>query len=155
MRKYGILILLACIITENVLAAGGLEDINDLSLPDVQIELPPELVGIFKFEDEDPSSIYRDFYGCIEIYEDNRYWWHGGNSGQEWGYIIEDKGDYCLFPFGNRANSRNEGYYIDKKTKIVFIENGISFTSTKWNEKFVALKDPDGFKNLITVTPEQ
>ena len=75
MRKYSILIFLACIITGNVLAGGvGLDGINDLRLPDIQIELPHELVGIFKFTYKSQAGY--DFYGCIEVYEDNRYWWH-------------------------------------------------------------------------------
>ena len=117
MRKYSILILLACIVTGNVLAGGTLGDINNLRIPDVQVELPPELVGIFKFEDEDPSSIYRDFYGCIEVYEDNRYWWHGGNSAQEWGYVIKDKGDYYLLPIGSKSIAIEGGELYHEKDK--------------------------------------
>ena len=115
MRKYSIFILLACIVTGNVLAGAGLGDIKNFPLPDVQIELPPELVGIFKFTYKTKDGY--DFYGCIEVYEDNKYWWHGGNSAQEWGYVIKDKGDYYLLPIGSKSIAIEGGELYHEKDK--------------------------------------
>ena len=129
MKKYGLLVFLACILAGN-LPANGIGDISYIPAPDVQVELPRELIGIFEFVYEDPYGINHGFYGVIGIYEDNKYWWHGGSSGQEWGYVIEENGDYYLLPLGSGSYASTSGYYIIEKTKIVLTENGFSFTST-------------------------
>jgi hypothetical protein len=127
MKKHSLFVFLACIIMGNMFA-NGLGDISNIPVPDVQIELPGELTGAFEFVYEDPYGIRHDFYGIIEIYKNNTYWWRG-DSGQEWGRIIEEGGDYYFLPLGSRALNITEGYYIREKTKIVFTENGFSFTA--------------------------
>jgi hypothetical protein len=139
MKEYSLFVFLACILTGNLLA-NGIMDVSHIPAPDVQIELPRELTGAFEFIYEDPYGINHDFYGWIEIYENNKYWWRG-DSGQEWGNIIEENGDYYLLPLGSRAYNIKDGYYIREKTKITFTENGFSFTGTGMgNREFVTVR---------------
>lgn len=144
MKKYSLLVFLVCILTGNLLA-NGIADVSHIPAPDVPIKLPRELIGIFEFVYESPYGNH-GFYGVIEIYEDNKYWWRGGGSGQEWGYVIEENGDYYLLPLGSRAYDIKEGYYITEKAKIIFTENGFSFTCTGMGKKeFVTIrKQEDG-----------
>lgn len=141
MKKYSLIVFVY--IFTGSLFANGLGDISMLSVPDVQIELPSELVGIFEFVHEDPHG-HNDFFGVIEIYEDNRYWWRGVESGSEWGHVIEENGDYYFLPIGSRSLSINEGYYIREKTKIIRTENGFTFISTGMGEReFITVRNQE------------
>jgi hypothetical protein len=96
MKKYSFLVFIAYILTGN-LSANGIADVSFYPVPDTQIELPSELVGVFKIVYEYSNDIDRNFYGWIEIYEDNKYWWRRDAS--DWGYVIEENGDYYLLLF--------------------------------------------------------
>ncbi|GHT70766.1 hypothetical protein FACS1894110_22800 [Spirochaetia bacterium] len=141
MKKCSLFVFLTCILAGN-LSANGIADVSFYPSPDPQIELPRELVGVFKFVYEYPNAFDYLVFGFIEIYEDNKYWWRGVDSGQEWGYVIEEKGDYYFFPLGSGSYPSKEGYYIDEKTKITLIENGFSFIGSKraHNLEFVTVR---------------
>jgi hypothetical protein len=131
MKKFCFIVLLACTIAGRLLA-NGIPDVSHLPGPDVQIQLPRELIGVFEFVFEDPYMRY--FFGEIEIYENNKYFWRGGESARDWGHVIEDGDDYYLLPLGSRSYSIMSGYYIQEKTKIVFAGDGFSFTPVRGME---------------------
>ncbi|GHT80854.1 hypothetical protein FACS1894130_12470 [Spirochaetia bacterium] len=142
MKKYSILAFLVCILVGN-LSANGIKDVSFYPSPDPQIELPRELVGIFKFVYEDPNGFDHLFWGWIEIYENNKFWWRGVTVGSEWGYVIEEKGDYYFLSLGHGSyNSHKEGYFIREKTKITLMENGFSFIGSEMahNQEFVTVR---------------
>jgi hypothetical protein len=102
------------------LFANGISDESRIPNPSVQIILPPELIGEYEFVYESPDGNH-DFYGRIIIYENNKYWWRSNQTGQEWGHIIEENGDYYFYPLGGRAHfpggillGRKQRYYLPK-----------------------------------------
>jgi hypothetical protein len=129
------------------LSANGKADVSFIPIPDPKIDIPHELLGVFEFVYKDPYGINDYFYGDIEIYEDNKYWWRG--DGQEWGYVIKEDGDYYLLPLGHAAYNIKGGYYIRGKTKIIITENGFSFTATGMGKReFVTIRKHEDSNNL-------
>jgi hypothetical protein len=148
------MVLLICIFAGKLLAH-GISDASHLPGPDVEIELPPELIGVFEFIYE-TSYGRHDFYGEIEIYENNKYHWRGGESAHDWGHVIEEDGNYYLLPLGSLHYGNNRGYYIREKTIIVLTEDCISFTPVGGMENmtFVAVRKDEDNPRPKWVWPE-
>jgi hypothetical protein len=118
MKKLLVFVLLIGII-RTILVANGIVEEKDIPDTETQFVLPSTLVGIFLFPQE---NIPKNISNSLEIYENNKYILrHAGPdyARNDYGYIIKEENDYYFLPL--------EGGLIDKKTKIVFNENGFSF----------------------------
>jgi hypothetical protein len=132
MKKLYIAVLLASIMISN-LPANGIVEEKDIADPQIKFALPDALVGVFEFPQD---NRVKNISMKLEIYENNKYIFREAGpdyARNDYGYIIQENGDYYFSPI--------EGGQIDKKTKIVFNENGFSFLTFMNFELFAVKKE--------------
>jgi hypothetical protein len=127
MKKYCLFVLLAYIATGIVCAGGGVHDVRLIPDLEVQITLPPELVGEFEFPSYNNIAIKYNInhYWIMEIHENNKFLLRQTapdyTPPTDYGYVIQEEGNYYFLPL-----ARDSGI-IREKTKITLNENGFSF----------------------------
>jgi hypothetical protein len=93
MKIWRLFILLTTIFAGTIYA-GGLSDINHIPDLEVQIKLPPELIGEFEFPLwNEMKGEGGHIYYVIEIHENNKFLWRRTSPdflSSDQGYVIEE-----------------------------------------------------------------